>query len=135
MFSPSNVGSNIDKAYDQLKRNLVTDDDKGLIALAIEKLTGLEGKAFRVEEGADPTQEVFRLAEEFRTAFNRSWQTFIYQRITAIIIILRFLCYTVKHNVIGPAYYLDFVNLASRETLQAVDVQRTRELVCYLQRP
>ena len=31
LFSPSNVGSNIDKAYDQLKRNLVTDEDRVLL--------------------------------------------------------------------------------------------------------
>ena len=77
LFSPSNVKSNIEKAYDQLKRNLVEDNDRGVIALAIEKLTGLEGKAFRVEDGADPTHEVFRLAEDFRTMFSPSWNKFI----------------------------------------------------------
>ena len=135
LFSPSSVGNNIEKAYHQLKRDLVTDNDRGLIALAIEKLMDLEEKpALRVEEEADVTREVFRLAEEFRATFGLSWHNFIDPRVTAIIIILRFLCYTVKQNVIGPAYYVDFVDLASRETLQAVDVRRTRQLVSYLQR-
>lgn len=134
LFSPSSVRNNIDKAYDQLKRNLATDNDRGLIALAIEKLMDLEEKPpLRVEEEADVTREVFRLAEEFRTNFGHSWHNFIDPRVTAIIIILRFLCYTIKQNVIGPAYYIDFVNLASRETLQAAEVQWTRQLVSYLQ--
>ncbi|MBI2987819.1 MAG: hypothetical protein HYY45_13730, partial [Deltaproteobacteria bacterium] len=51
LLSPSNVGENINKAYEQLKqRNLVADESRGFIALAIEKVMGLEGKILHVGE-------------------------------------------------------------------------------------
>ena len=131
--STARVKENIERAYEQLKRDLSTDHDRGLIALAIEKVMGLDGKIFRVEDEADLAREVHRLVEEFRTTFGHSWWNFIDTRVVAIVIILRFLCYTVKHNVIGPSYYVAFANLASPEAFQASELERLKDLVAHLQ--
>ncbi|MFQ5853072.1 MAG: hypothetical protein ACE5JU_21135 [Candidatus Binatia bacterium] len=133
LLSLSRVGENVEAAYNQLKRNLVTYNDRGFIALAIEKLMGLEGKILPVKAEDDLNREFLRLAEDFRLTLDRSWRTFVDPRVTAIIIILRLLCYTVKCNVIGPAYYIDFLNLASPEAFQATDLEQLRQLVSYLQ--
>lgn len=132
--SRETVKANIDRAYNQLKRNLQSDRDRGLIALAIDKVMGLEGKILRLEEEADLTTEVHRLVEEFRIKYGHSWWGFIDPRVVGIIIILRFLCYTVKQNVVGPAYYIAFANLASPEAFQASDLELLRSLTTYLQR-
>ena len=132
LLSTSRVQENIQKAYDQLKRDLTTDEDRGLIALAVDKVMGLEGKLYRVEGEIDLTAEVYRLTEEFKKMFGFAWARFIDTRVTGILVILRFLCQTTKLNVIGPAYYVNVLPLATEQTLQASEFLRLRYVVSQL---
>ncbi len=132
LLSTSRVQENVQKAYDQLKEDLTTDEDRGLIALVVDKVMGLEGKLYRVESEVDLTSEVYRLTEEFKKMFGFAWARFIDTRITAILVIFRFLCHTTKLNVIGPAYYVDVLPLVSERTLQASDLFRLRGVVSHL---
>ena len=132
LLSASRVQENVQKAYDQLKEDLTTDDDRGLIALAVDKVMGLEGKLYPVESEGDLTSEVDRLTAEFKKMFGFAWARFIDTRIIAILVIFRFLCHTTKLNVIGPAYYVDVLPLVSEQTLQASDLFRLRGVVSHL---
>jgi len=134
LMSPRSVANNIQRAYEQLQRNLVTDHHRGLIALTAERVLNLDGRILRVEKEEDLLSEVHRLIEEFRTRFGHPWWNFVDTRVVGLIIVLRFLCYTVRHNVIGPAYYVSFINLASPECLQASELKRLQALTSYLQR-
>lgn len=128
------VRENIEKAYTQLQRNMATDYDRGLIALAIEKIMSIEGKCFRVEEESDLTHEVQRLSEEFRTRFGHSWWGFVDPRVIGLALIVRFLGYSVKQNVIGPVYYVALANLASPDAFQAADLELLRQFAAQLGR-
>lgn len=132
LLSPCRVEENIQKAYDQLKENLKTDDDRGFIALAVDKLMGLEGKVYHVEKETDVTTEVYKLTEEFKKTFRSVWAKFIDPRVTGILVIFRFLCQTAKVNVRGPAYYVSVLPLVSEQTLQASELLRLRELASRL---
>jgi hypothetical protein len=132
LLSTSRVQENIQKAYDQLKGNLTTDDDRGLIALAVDKVMGLEGKIYRVDNDIDVTSEVYRFTDEFKRTFGPAWTGFIDTRVIGILVVFRFLCHTAKLNVIGPAYYVDVLPLVSEHTLQASDLLRLREVVSHL---
>jgi hypothetical protein len=129
LLSAPRVSENIGKAYDQLKTDLVTDNDRGLIALATDKFMGLEGKILPVENEADVSAEAFRLAEEFKKKYGGAWSKFVDPRVVAILLISRFLCYSVGPNVIGPAYYINVLPLVSEAALQATDLRRLREIV------
>lgn len=132
LLSISRVQENIQKAYDQLKRDLTTDEDRGLIALAVDKVMGLEGKLYRVEGEVDLTAEVYRLTEEFKKMFGFAWARFIDTRVSGILVILRFLCQTTKLNAIGPAYYVSILPLATEQTFQASEFLRLRYVVSQL---
>jgi hypothetical protein len=132
LLSTSRVQENVHKAYDQLKGNLTTDDDRGLIALAADKVMRLEGKIYRVENEPDVSSEVYKLTEEFKKTFGPAWAKFIDTRVTGILVIFRFLCHTVKLNVIGPAYYVVVLPLVSVQTLQASDLCRLRGVASHL---
>lgn len=132
LLSASRVQENVEKAYEQLRENLATDDDRGLIALAVDKLIGLEGKVYPVKKETDLTSEVYRLTDEFKKTFGSAWSTFVDTRVIGILVIFRFLCHAAKLNVIGPAYYIDVVPLVSEQALQASDLFRLREIVLHL---
>lgn len=133
LMSPNRVGDNIERAYQQLQRRMASDYDRGLIVLTAERILGLDGRILRVERDTDLTSEVHRLIEEFRTTFGSPWWDFVDTRVVGLVIVLRFLCYTVRHNVFGPAYYVSVMNLASPEVFQASELERLRDLVSHLQ--
>jgi hypothetical protein len=128
LLSPSRVNENVEKAYQQLKKNFLKDDDLGLIALATDKMMGLEGKILRVENEAVVTAEAFRLAEEFTATYASAWSAIADSRVIAILLIARFLCLSVEHNVVAPAYYINILPTVSKD----VDRIRLREIVSLL---
>ncbi len=132
LLSDLRVEENIQKAYDQLKGDLRTDKDRGLIALAVDKVMRLEGKFYSVEGEICLTAEVYRKTEEFKEKFGFAWARFIDIRVTGILVILRFLCQTTKLNVIGPAYYVSVLPLATEQNLQGSELLRLRNVVSQL---
>jgi hypothetical protein len=132
LISSSRVRENIAEAYEQLKNNLRTDHERGLIALAVEKVMGLDTKILRLTRAEDLNVEVRNLIEEFRTTFGHPWWNFVDTRFVGVLLIVRFLCFTVSRNVIGPAYYLVLASLVAPELLQASELERLRSLVDYL---
>lgn len=128
LVSPKRVKDNIGEAYRQLKRRLTTDQARGLIALALDKVMGLEGKILRLEPGDTPHQAVINVVHDFDTKFGQAWRNFVDTRVIGILFIVRFLCFTVSSNVIGPAYYLALRPLVRPDRLQGGD----RELLLAL---
>jgi hypothetical protein len=131
LLSRSRVNENVEKAYDQLQKDLMTANDRGLIALATDKMMSLEGKILPAENETVVTAEASRLAEEFRNAYGSAWAKFPDPRVIGILLISRFLCHSVEHNVVAPAYYIDVIPVASEE----VDRMRLREIVSRLTKP
>ena len=132
LLSTFRVEENVQTAYEQLKKDLTTDEDRGLIALAVDKVMDLEGKLYRVESEGDLTSEVDRLTEEFKRTFGFAWARFVDTRVTGILVILRFLVQTTKLNVIGPAHYVSVLPLVSEQTFQGSDLIRLRGVVSKL---
>ncbi len=122
--SCARVNANIDHACNQLKKDFVTRSDRGLIALAIEKVMHLDGKMFCVEEREDLNKsldyEVSKLIKEFCEKFKPYWQKFD-RRIMAIMFICRFLFLPVKPNVISSAYIINFLDLNSVKVFRVKD--------------
>lgn len=121
LHSRRRVQDNVGEAYRQLQKRLRTDRARGLIALGLDKVMDLEQKILRVEPPDTPDREVISLVEDFISRFGRSWQSFVDTRVIAIILIVRFFCYNVARNVIGPAYYLVVIPLVNSGALQGAD--------------
>ena len=132
LHSPRRIEDNILSAYAQLQRNLATDQDRGFIGLSVERVLGIDDKILRLEPGHDLSAIVSDLINEFRRAHQSIWLNFIDTRVVGILVIVRFLCYTVVQDVVGPAYYLGFANLTSPEAFQASELYRLQRLVAYL---
>lgn len=133
LHSKGRVKDNIEHAYSQLQTNLASDQHRGLIGLSIEKVLGLENQILPVANPQTLSSAVHRWIDEFRREHQSVWWSFVDTRVVGILVILRFLCHTLPHNVIGPAYYFGFANLASPELLQATDLERLRRLAAHLQ--
>ncbi len=107
----------------QVKERLATDHDRGLVALAVEKVMGLEEQILNVQPGNTPDDAVRKIAQDFQAQFEQSWRNFVDTRVIGILLIVRFLCLTTSSNIIGPAYYLVMISLVGPETLQGTDRQ------------
>jgi hypothetical protein len=128
LVSRRRVRYNVEEAYGQLQRRLKTDQARGIISLALEKVMDLEGKILRVEPGDSPHEAVIEVVRDFDSRFGQPWQNFVDTRVVGILLIVRFLCFTVSSDVIGPAYYLVMRPLVRPDTLQGSD----RELLLAL---
>jgi hypothetical protein len=128
LVSRRRVRYNVEEAYGQIQRRFGTDQHRGLISLALEKVMDLEGKILRVEPGDSPNEAVIEVVRDFDSRFGQPWQNFVDTRIVGILLIVRFLCFTVSSNVIGPAYYLVLRPLVRSDKLQGSD----RELLLAL---
>ncbi len=124
LLSPSRVHENMDQACNQLKKNMVTKEHRGLIALAIEKVMELDKKKFVFEGreylGECLDYEVYKLIEEFLKKFKPHWQKFD-RRISGIIFICRFLYQLVKPSMISSAYIISFLDLNTVKVFGAKD--------------
>lgn len=123
LLSGTRVQSNVDQAYTQVKERLATDHDRGLVALAVEKVMGLEEQILNVQPGNTPDDAVRKIAQDFQAQFGQSWRNFVDTRVIGILLIVRFLCLTTSSNIIGPAYYLVMISLVGPETLQGTERQ------------
>lgn len=129
LHSHRRVRANIGEAYGQLQRKLPDDRARGAIALVVDRVLGLDQRILRLQRAQDLNNEVSQLVDQFRAEHQTAWLNFVDTRIVAMLIIVRFLCYTVARDVIGPAYYVAFATLTAPEALQGTDFGRMRRLV------
>jgi hypothetical protein len=127
LLSPSRVVANIQGAYSKLQKVMGGSADRGMIAVAVERVMHLD-KVLRLLPGEDPSTTAEEITTGFQDRYGSPWHRFVDPRIVAIIVICRFLVHTVQYNVIGPAYYAVIANLASPLALQATDLERLRRL-------
>jgi len=121
LVSRRRVRYNVEEAYGQLHRRLSTDQHRGLISLTLEKVMDLEGKILRLEPGDSPNEAVIEVIRDFDSRFGQPWKNFVDTRVVGILLIVRFLCFTVSSNVIGPAYYLVMRPLVRPDRFQSSD--------------
>lgn len=105
------IPHSIKKAYEQLQRVPQDEMHKGLIALSVEKIFGLDGPWLPAMREDDIVREVLRWTHTFTYEHHDSWMDFTDRRVIGLVLVFKILCHTLPQNVVGPAYYPTIVPL------------------------
>ena len=130
-FSARGIDSNVEHAYRQLSKRMEDDQDRGFVALAVDKSLHLDN-GFVVEastDGLEIEQVIRSLHGRLLEHTHRPWERFIDTRVIGVIFIYKFLVRTRELNVLGTAYYLALQPLTSAADLQETERQRVLEVV------
>ena len=125
----SAVTSNMEKAYHQLSSKLKTDADRGIVAMAVEKPFGLDGKCFNL----DNESSIARFSAEFGSRFGELAAHGLGSlpdiRIVAALAIIRYLFRLQCTSTVAVTYTLAMIKLASEHAMQNADIFRLDRLI------
>jgi hypothetical protein len=123
-FREATVEENIDKAYGQLRTKLGGSSDRGIVAIAIDKVLNLDRVVYNLPTPSSvPMLGRFIAGEFFSSAkdYQREW---IDPRVVGIFAVVRFLSKTEIPQSIGPSYNLALLIIASPHLGQEADFER-----------
>lgn len=129
-FRMSSLDQNIDKAYSQLTRKLKSSEDRGLIAIAVEKMFNLNHSFQTVNMESDATDFALNIACELREKLMKYQTTWDDPRIVGVLAIVRFLAKTPK--IVTSSYNLAVLIFALPEFGQKSDYDRLNNLTMHL---
>jgi hypothetical protein len=92
------------------------------------------GYGLRASGEAAVAHASYELVENFDQRFGATWRRLLDIRVLAVLVIVRFLCYSPERNAFSTAYYLHVLPLASSQTLQTRDRLLLDQLVLQLTR-
>ncbi len=129
-FKESTLDSNIEKAYSQLTKKLKSKKDRGLIAIAVEKIFNLD-QSFKIANSPNDISEyTLKIANEFKKKVSKYQTKWVDTRIVGILAIIRFLIKTQK--IAGPSYNIATIVLPSPSFCQKSDHDKLLRLSDYL---
>lgn len=120
-FRPATVERNVRAAYEQLGRDFKSDHDRGLIALSVDKLLGLDGKLLSIKSGSEIEEEVKRLSWILNQEHGKLWSSFVDTRVIGVLLAFKFLCHNLQNNTIDVAHIRTLIPLVSEKTMQGAD--------------
>jgi hypothetical protein len=130
---PSHAGTlddNMSKAYTQLQSKLDHSTDRGIVAVAVEKILGLER---RIHPVTSPAALARSEAEAFRSMISKYQHAWVDPRVVGVMAIIRFLMRTPDPSVINSGYSLGLIKFASAGSLESTEEARLDRLAEILQ--
>ncbi len=116
---PSHEGTldnNIEKAYRQLRGKLDHSSDRGIVAVAVEKVSSLERRIHHVESASSATAFAVSITKEFGTRVAKYERKWIDPRVVGILAIIRFLWKASESESPVTSYMLGLVKFTSGVT-------------------
>jgi hypothetical protein len=129
---PSHEGTlddNIEKAYNQLRKKLDGPSSRGIVAVAVEKVFGLDHRFLTVETPSSVSALAVSIAEQFRDKIAKYESQWLDPHVVAVLAIIRFLMKIKAPESIGSSYTCGLVKLASPQVLQATESNRLDRMV------
>jgi hypothetical protein len=129
---PSHEGTlddNIEKAYSQLLKKLDGPSSRGIVAVAVEKVFGLDNRFLMVETPSSVSALAVSIAKQFRDKVAKYESQWLDPRVVAVHAIIRFLMKTKAPESIGSSSTYSLVKLASPQVLQATESNRLDRMV------
>ncbi|MBI5204160.1 MAG: hypothetical protein HZA11_04500 [Nitrospirae bacterium] len=121
IFSDRTVRANIEKAYEQLQKQMATDEQKrGIIALSIEKIFQIDHLYFEATKAETETR-INQYIDSFRKDNRQYWEKIIDIRVIGIFIILKFIVIIEPQHILTHGFQLAVVPLCSPAHLQYRD--------------
>jgi hypothetical protein len=116
IHSHAQVGTHIQKATQQLSRNLPNTDARGLLAIVLDRLSGVDRLILRAVNDGDTVRAAAEVANEFLKQHTALFQTKTEHRLIGLALVLHFLVYSSRRNMVGIAFNLIFVPWDIRES-------------------
>jgi hypothetical protein len=132
-FREENLDYHMKRAYCQLKKQLVKPSDRGIVAVAVEKMFGLDRQFHPVESASSASEFAVSVAKQFGrkiVQYNRTW---VDTRIVGFLAIIRFLTKTGEQEQPCANYIPVLVKRASPQVGQAAESERLDSMMKALQ--
>ena len=123
------LGSNIEEAYKQLRSKLVGRDCRGIVAVAIEKVFGLDRRFQQVDSEASALALAYSIGEQFRNELTDYYRNWLDTRVVGVLAIIRFLWRSRTPDTKVASYILCLVKFATPQVAQVVESKRLDRLI------
>jgi hypothetical protein len=123
-FSEANLDYHIEKGYSQLQRKLNHASDRGIVAVAVEKVFGLDKRFREVESASSASEFAVSIAKQFRRKIVQYDLAWIDTRVVGFLAIIRFLTKTREPESCCANYIPVLIKRASPQIGQVAESQR-----------
>lgn len=123
LISKNKVEENIEKAYTQLQTKLNNKNDRGIIALSLDKLPKIDDKVFPTHDTEKIYEQLNSIGNIFRNKYQKVWSRFIDIRIISIFLFIKFIAIRQDNDKELPLYawQIDIIPLCENQ-LQRSDL-------------
>jgi hypothetical protein len=128
---PGTLEQNVSKAYGQLRSRL-GENDRGIIAVALDKAFGLDGVFQEANTLEDFSNIAVSVAKKFGGSVASLTRTWIDPRVVSIAGVIRFLAKSRYADTVAYSYQVGLVKLASEHEGQLADSDRLDRLASAL---
>lgn len=129
LSSTKRVGENIEMAYKQLTKKMNNQNERGIIALSIEKIFDLHDKLYEASSIEQLHKQLSLVGDIFRTKYGLYWEKFMNIKIIGIFLAIRFPAILNNSKIINSRI-IDCISL--RSDLQKSDRDILYRLVSLL---
>ncbi len=113
LISKDRIEYNIEKAYEQLQNKLDGNNDRGIIALCLEKLPKIDDKYYSADDRKDILKQLSLIGDIFRNNYEHIWKKFINIKIISIILYIKFVS-IMKNKQLLNCWQVDLIPLCEK---------------------
>ena len=123
------LDNNIENAYEQLRSKLDGSACRGIVAVAVEKVFGLDNRSQPVDSEASAFAFAHSIGEEFRNELTNYYGRWLDTRVDGVLAIIRFLWRNKAPDTNVASYILGLVKFATPQVAQAAESKRLDRLI------
>ena len=120
---------NIEKAYTQLRAKLSHSSDRGIVAVALEKVFDLDSRIQPAALAISPIDFAKSVAEQFRSRILKYQARRVDPRVIGVLAIIRFLNTEREPDIIGSSYILGLIKFTSGQMTDDARLDRLIEVL------
>ncbi len=109
---------NIEKGYTQLKAKLNSSSDRGIVAVAVERVFDMESRIHPVGLATSHRDFARSIGEEFRSRISKYEGKWVDPRVVGVLAIMRLLMTTGVPDTIGSSYTLGLIKFTSGQPIE-----------------
>ncbi len=134
LISSRNIAYNVEKAYGQLKPMLNERNNRGIIALSIEKIIEADKNLLVVDNVGEIQPKIVANSLHFINEHSWCWKKIVHPKVIAVFILTKFLAHIKDINLLTTVYHIDIVPLCTPSAGQVSDYNLLKRLGAVLHR-
>jgi hypothetical protein len=120
---------NIEKAYAQLTAKLRRSSDRGIVAVALEKVFDLDRRIQPTALAISPADFAKSIAKQFRRRISKYQARWVDPRVIGVLAIIRFLNTERDPDLVGSSYVLGLIKFTSHDPAEDARSDRLIEVL------